>query len=303
VPLRVESDAGEIQPTELNHLTREEQQDNIRLACQLKVRRDMNIHIPESVFSIKKYSGTVISNRNVATFIKELVVEPDNRETIRFEAGQYMQIDIPEYNACFTGFDVADQYLASWERLNFMDLCVASMSRLYVPIPWPTRLMKGCCGSMSALPRRRRGSQDIPSGVGSSYVFNLKPGDRVTFSGPYGDFLAGDTDRKCVSWAVVPAWRPSGLTFLHQLNTITTRRKISFWYGARSWQEMFYFEEFRDLAERFDNFSFQVALSDPKPEDNWQGPTGFIHNCLYEGYSSITMTLPGSNFTSAARRP
>ena len=281
---RVDAGGGDIQPTELSHLTRQEKLDHVRLACQLKVREDMSIHIPEYIFSIKKYNGTVISNKNVSTFIKELVVELDNNQTVDFKAGQYMQIDIPEYNLCFSSFDVADRFMSSWEQFHFLDLCVVAdepIFRAYSLANPPYEKLLRFTVRIATPPPGRDG---IPPGLGSSYVFNLKPGDRIALSGPYGDFLAPESDREMCFVGGGAGMAPMRSHILHQLNTLKTRRRISFWYGARSWQEMFYDDEFRELAERYDNFTYHVALSDPQPEDNWQGLTGFIHQCLYDEY-------------------
>ncbi|MEW6078441.1 MAG: NADH:ubiquinone reductase (Na(+)-transporting) subunit F [Thermodesulfobacteriota bacterium] len=281
---RVDAGGGDVQPTELNHLTRQERLDNIRLACQLKVREDMRIHVPPSIFSIKKYNGTVVSNRNVATFIKELVVELDNGQTVAFQAGQYMQIDIPEFDVCFTSFDVADRFLTAWDRFHLRDFCAGTDEPVYraysLANPPYEKLLRFTVRIATPPP----GTKNIPPGVGSSYVFNLKPGDRVILSGPYGDFLAQDSEREMCFVGGGAGMAPMRSHILHQLNTAHTRRKITFWYGARSWQEVFYDDEFRGLAERFDNFSYHLALSEPQPEDNWQGLTGFIHACLYEAY-------------------
>ncbi len=281
---RVASGGGDIQPTELNHLTRQEKLDNIRLACQLKVREDMSIHIPEYIFSIKKYLGTVVSNKNVSTFIKELVVALDNNETVNFKAGQYMQIDVPEYDVCYTSFDVADRYLSTWEQFNFLDLCVVAdepIFRAYSLANPPYEKQLRFTVRIATPPP---GKDGIPPGLGSSFVFNLKPGDKITLSGPYGDFIAEESDREMCFVGGGAGMAPMRSHILHQLNGLNTNRKISFWYGARSWQEMFYDDEFRELAEKYENFTYHVALSDPQPEDNWQGLTGYIHQCLYEEY-------------------
>jgi Na+-transporting NADH:ubiquinone oxidoreductase subunit F len=280
----VDSGGGDIQPTELNHLTRQEKLDNIRLACQLKVREDMSIHIPEYIFSIKKYIGTVVSNKNVSTFIKELVVALDNNETVDFKAGQYMQIDVPEYDVCYTSFDVADRYLSTWEQFNFLDLCVVAdepIFRAYSLANPPYEKQLRFTVRIATPPP---GKDGIPPGLGSSFVFNLKPGDKITLSGPYGDFIAEESDREMCFVGGGAGMAPMRSHILHQLNGLNTNRKISFWYGARSWQEMFYDDEFRELAEKYENFTYHVALSDPQPEDNWQGLTGYIHLCLYEEY-------------------
>lgn len=282
---RVEEGGGDIQPTELSHLSRQEKKDQIRLACQLKVRQDMRLRLPDYVLSIKKYAATVVSNRNVATFIKELVAELDKGETLDFKAGQYMQIDIPEYELCFDRFDVADRYLAAWEKFNFLDLCAGTdepVFRAYSLANPPYEEQLRFTVRIATPPT---GQPDIPPGVGSSYVFNLKPGDRITLSGPYGDFLVDeDSDREICFVGGGAGMAPMRSQILHQLNGLGTGRRITFWYGARSRQEMFYDEEFRDLAERFYNFSYHVALSEAEPEDNWTGLTGFIHECLYEEY-------------------
>lgn len=281
----VEAGGGDILPTELSHLSRQEQMDHVRLSCQLKVREDMRIRIPESIFAIKKYTATVVSNNNVATFIKELLLRLDGDERIAFEAGQYMQIDIPEYDrVCFAGFDVADRYSAAWEKFDLMGLCVGTdepVFRAYsLANPPYEELLRFTIRIATPPP----GAPDLPPGIGSSYVFNLKPGDRVTLSGPYGDFLVKPTDREMCFVGGGAGMAPMRSHILHQLNTEHTKRTITFWYGARSAQEMFYHEEFSALAEKYDTFSYHVALSDPQPEDNWQGLTGFIHQCLYSHY-------------------
>ncbi len=282
---RVEEGGGDIQPTELSHLSRQEKKDQIRLAYQLKVRQDMRLRLPEYVLSIKKYSATVVSNHNVATFIKELVVELDKGETLDFKAGQYMQIDIPEYELCFNSFDVADRYLAAWEKFNFLDLCVATDEPVFRAYSLANPPYEEKLRFTVRIATPPPGREDLPPGVGSSYVFDLKPGDRITLSGPYGDFLVDEDSRREMCFVGGGAgMAPMRSHILHQLNGLGTSRRITFWYGARSRQEMFYDEEFRDLAERFDNFSYYVALSEPETEDNWTGLTGFIHECLYEEY-------------------
>ncbi|MDY6903871.1 MAG: NADH:ubiquinone reductase (Na(+)-transporting) subunit F [Thermodesulfobacteriota bacterium] len=281
---KVESGGGDILPTELNHLDRQEKLNNIRLACQLKVKDDMAIRIPESIFSIKKYTATVVSNNNVATFIKELVLKLDGNETIDFEAGQYMQIDIPEYDICFEDFDVADRFQATWEKFELNGLCAGTdepVFRAYSLANPPYEEQLRFTVRIATPPQ---GRDDIPPGVGSSYVFDLKPGDNVTLSGPYGDFLVKDSDREMCFVGGGAGMAPMRSHILHQLKSVGTRRKITFWYGARSLQELFYEDEFSALAEEFENFSFYVALSEPLPEDNWEGMTGFIHERLYDRY-------------------
>jgi len=239
----VEEGGGDIMPTELSHLTRKEKLSQVRLACQLKVREDMKIRIPESIFSIKKYTATVISNRNVATFIKELVLEPDSKETIDFKAGQYMQIDIPEYDICFTGMGISDNYAESWKKFGFMQLCVQSEEPVYRAYSLANPPYEKHLRFTIRIATPPPGSADIPAGVGSTYVFSLKPGDRVTISGPYGDFLTKETKREMCFIGGGAGMAPMRSHILHQLNSEKTDRVITFWYGSRSMQEMFYYEE------------------------------------------------------------
>lgn len=276
---------GDILPTELPHLSRSEKKENIRLACQVKVREDMKIQIPAEIFSIRKFNATVKSNQNVATFIKELVLELDSGETLDFKAGAYIQIDIPEYDIEFTKFDVADRFQASWEKFNLWQLKSRSdetVFRAYSLASPPSE--NKCLRFTIRIATPPPGKPDIPPGIGSSYVFGLRPGDRVTLSGPYGDFMAKDTDREMCFVGGGAGMAPMRSHIFHQLNTVKTRRKITFWYGARSGQEVFYEKEFRELEQQNDNFIFHIALSDPQPEDNWEGMTGFIHQCLKDHY-------------------
>ncbi len=275
----------DILPTELTHISRKEQQKNIRLACQLKVKENLAITIPEEIFSIKKYNGTIISNQNVATFIKELVIELDQGEELVFKAGSYIQIDIPEYELKFDEFSIEEAYKPAWDRFNLWGLGSKlddAVFRAYSLANPPSE--KGILKFTIRIATPPPGAAQIPPGVGSSYVFNLKPGDRITLSGPYGDFFVKETDREMCFIGGGAGMAPMRSHILHQLETENTKRKITFWYGARSKQEMFYDEEFTALGEKHDNFLSHTALSDPMPEDNWKGLTGFIHQCLYDDY-------------------
>ena len=281
----VEEGGGDVLPTELAHLSRAEKAGHVRLACQLKVKDNLKIRIPEEIFSIKKYNATVAGNRNVATFIKELVLQLDEGQTIDFEAGAYIQIDIPEYAINFEQFDVADRYRAAWEQFNLWQLRSKSeetINRAYSLANSPAENDRLMFTIRIATPPP--GRPDLPPGVGSSYVFSLKPGDRVTLSGPYGDFFVRDTDREMCFIGGGAGMAPMRSHIFNQLLTVGTSRKVSFWYGARSAQEMFYHEEFSDLEARFGNFTYHVALSDPQPEDNWDGPVGFIHQVAHDIY-------------------
>ncbi|MCD6585047.1 MAG: NADH:ubiquinone reductase (Na(+)-transporting) subunit F [Desulfobacteraceae bacterium] len=276
---------GDILPTELPHLSRMEKKNNIRLACQIKVREDMKIQIPAEIFSIRKFNATVKSNQNVSTFIKELVVELDSGESFEFKAGAYIQIDIPEYELEFARFDVADRFCASWEQFDLWQLKAQSDEPVYRAYSLASPPYENTCLRFTIrIATPPPGMPDIPPGVGSSYVFGLKPGDRMTISGPYGDFFVKDTDREMCFIGGGAGMAPMRSHIFHQLNSAKTKRKITFWYGARSNQEIFYEKDFRELEKNNENFTFNIALSDPQPEDKWEGMTGFIHQCLKDEY-------------------
>ena len=276
---------GEILPTELTHVGRTERLNGVRLACQLKLRENLRIRIPEEIFSIQKYDATVVSNENVATFIKELVLQLDEGQRLDFEAGAYIQIDIPEYEVRFRDFNVAQRYRDVWERFNLWGLQAASDAPVYRAYslanpPHEGSVLKFTIRIATPPPNM----PEAPPGVGSSYVFSLKPGDRVTLSGPYGDFFAKPTEREMCFVGGGAGMAPMRSHILNQLEAAHTQRKITFWYGARSVSEMFYDEEFKRLAAEHPNFSYHVALSEPQPEDHWEGPVGFIHQVLFKQY-------------------
>lgn len=282
---RVEEGGGDILPTELSLVSRKERLDHVRLACQLKVKQDLKIRIPEEIFNIQKFNATVVSNENVATFIKELVLKLDEGEAVDFTAGAYMQIDVPEYQADFSNFEVAEAYRGAWERFDLLSLQAGTdepVNRAYSLANPPSE--KGVLRFTIRIATPPPGQMDLPPGVGSSYVFNLKPGDRVVLSGPYGDFFVKDTEREMCFIGGGAGMAPMRCHIFNQLLDLGTSRKMTFWYGARSRQEMFYDEEFKELQERFPNFSYHVALSEPQPEDDWDGPTGFIHQVAYDLY-------------------
>jgi Na+-transporting NADH:ubiquinone oxidoreductase subunit F len=276
---------GDILPTELPHLSRTEKKQNIRLSCQLKVKNDLSIKIPAEIFSIKKYNATVVSNKNVSTFIKELVLKLDNDETLDFTAGAYIQIDIPEYEVTFTQFDIAERFTAAWDKFNLRKFRAKSEEPVFRAYslanpPYEKNLLRFTIRIATPPPK----SSDIPPGIGSSYVFSLEPEDKITLSGPYGDFFVKDTDNEMCFIGGGAGMAPMRSHIFNQLNTVKTKRKITFWYGARSKQEMFYDAEFKALDKNHKNFSYYVALSDAQPEDKWNGLTGFIHQCLYDHY-------------------
>lgn len=274
-------------PTELAHLTRREKNKNVRLACQMKVKEDLKIRLPEEIFNVQKYNATVVSNENVATFIKELVLKLDPGENLEFTAGAFIQIDIPEYELSFSEFRVRvpERYRPDWDAFNLWGLQAIAeepIFRAYSLANPPSE--KNILRFTVRIATPPPGVSEAPPGVGSSYIFNLKPGERVVLSGPYGDFFVKETDREMCFVGGGAGMAPLRCHILHQLNTLQTKRKMTFWYGARSMQELFFTEEFRDLENKFDNFSFYVALSQPKPEDDWDGMTGYIHQCLHDKY-------------------
>lgn len=283
----VEAGGRGILPTELAHLTRREKKENVRLSCQLKVKENMKIRLPEEIFNVKKYGATVVSNDNVATFIKELVLKLDPGEALEFRAGAYVQIDIPEYGFSFSEFRarVAERFRPDWDAFNLWGL----QSKTEEPIfraysvanpPSEKDILEFTIRIATPPPR----VIEAPPGIGSSYIFNLKPGDRVTLSGPYGDFFTQETEREMCFVGGGAGMAPLRSHIFHQLNTLKTKRKITFWYGARSRLELFFEKEFRDLEKKYENFSFHVALSQPKEEDDWEGMTGYIHQCLHDNY-------------------
>lgn len=284
---KVPEGGGDILSTELPHLSRSEKKQHVRLSCQLKVKNDLSIEIPPEIFSIKKYNATVVSNENISTFIKELVIKLDEGKKLDFIAGAYIQIDIPEYEVAFTEFDITERFSSAWEKFNLRQLHAASdepVFRAYSLANPPSEkyILRFTIRIATPPPK----TSDIPPGVGSSYVFSLEPGDKVVLSGPYGDFFVQDTENEMCFVGGGAGMAPMRSHISHQLNTLKTKRKMTFWYGARSKQEMLYDDEFRSLDKKYKNFSYYVALSESQPEDKWDGMTGFIHQCLYENYLS-----------------
>jgi len=277
---------GEILPTETSAITKREAAHGDRLACQVAVKRDMKIQVPEEVFGVKKWECTVKSNDNVATFIKELVLQLPEGEEIDFRAGGYIQIECPAYELSYKQFDIEEQYREDWDRFNLWDInskVTEPVLRAYSMANYPEEKDIVMLNVRIASPPP--GADDsIPAGQMSSYIFNLKPGDKVTVSGPFGEFFAKETQNEMVFVGGGAGMAPMRSHIYDQLRRISTDRKMSFWYGARSKREMFYTEEFDKLAEDNENFDWHVALSDPMPEDNWDGYTGFIHTVLFENY-------------------
>jgi len=282
---RVMEGGGDILPTEEGHFTKREIRDGWRLSCQVNVKQDMKIEVPEEFFGVKKWECEVIANDNVATFIKELTLKLPEGEDVNFRAGGYVQLEAPPYDINFSDFDIPEEYRGDWERFKFFDLKAKNdetVIRAYSMANYPEE--KGILKFNIRIATPPPGKSDIPPGIMSSFVFNLKPGDKVTVMGPFGEFFAKDTDAEMVFIGGGAGMAPMRSHIFDQLKRLDSKRKISFWYGARSMREAFYSEEYDKLAEENDNFEWHLALSDPQPEDNWNGLTGFIHNVLFEQY-------------------
>lgn len=277
---------GDILATEESHFNKKEVRAGYRLSCQVTVKQDMAIQIPEEIFGVKKWECEVISNNNVATFIKELVLKLPEGEDVNFRAGGYVQLECPKYTIPYKDFDIEEKFRGDWERFNFFDIVAKNndddVVRAYSMANYPEE--KGILKFNIRIATPPPGSKDIPAGIMSSYVFSLKPGDKVTVFGPFGDFFAKDTDAEMVFIGGGAGMAPMRSHIFDQLKRLKSDRKISFWYGARSMREAFYVDEYDKLAEENDNFEWHLALSDPQPEDNWDGPTGFIHQVLYDNY-------------------
>jgi Na+-transporting NADH:ubiquinone oxidoreductase subunit F len=281
---------GSILVTEMDHFTRKEQHNNWRLGCQLKVRGDLKVHVPEEVLGIKKWECEVISNKNVATFIKEFIVKLPEGENLNFKSGGYIQIDVPKYEMSFRDIDVEEKYRDEWNKSNMWDLKIKNSEDTYRAYSMANHPAEGNIVMLNiriATPpwdRSKRAFANVPPGICSSYIFSCKPGDKVTVSGPYGEFFIKDTNREMIYIGGGAGMAPLRSHLFHLFHTVKTSRKVSYWYGARSMREVFYEEEFRDIEKHFPNFKFYLALSEPQPEDNWKGYTGFIHQVLLDNY-------------------
>ncbi len=275
---------GDVLPTEESQLSRGEIKNMTRLACQVKVKNDLKIQIPEEIFNIQKFECTVRSNKNVATFIKELVLELPAGQNLDFQAGGYIQIYIPPYNLTFKEFVVEDEYNPDWDKFNLWDIKGSNDEEIFRAYSMANHPAEGNIVMLNVRIATPPPGTDFPPGISSSYIFNLKPGDKVTVSGPYGEFFIKETQREMVYIGGGAGMAPMRSHLFHLFETLKTGRKVSFFYGARSLREMFYDDHFKKLAEKFPNFNYNVALSDPMSEDNWTGLTGFIHNAAYEAY-------------------
>ena len=284
---QVNEGGGEILPTEKGHINRTEAKDNWRLACQVKIKEDMKVHVPDEIFNIQKWDCTVRSNKNVATFIKELVLELPKGENLNFTAGGYIQIDIPEYHDLnFKNFNIEKEYHEDWDKFKIWDVTANNDEDCFRAYSMANHPAEGNIIMLNvriATPPPALWDQ-VPPGIASSYIFNLKKGDKVTISGPFGEFLAKETDREMVYLGGGAGMAPMRSHLFDLLETKKTKRKITFFYGARSAKEMFYHDDFIKLEKEHPNFKYIVGLSEPMPEDNWEGPTGFIHNIALDSY-------------------
>jgi len=282
---QVKSGGGSMLPTEESHFTKGEAREGWRLSCQVPVKQDMNVEVDEEVFGVKKWECTVESNPNMATFIKELTLRLPEGENVDFRAGGYVQLECPPFEINFSDFDIQPEYRGDWEHFKFFDLKTVNKEtviRAYSMANYPEE--KGVVKFNIRIATPPPGTTGINPGIMSTYVFNMKPGDKVTVYGPFGEFFAKDTDAEMVFIGGGAGMAPMRSHIFDQLKRLKSKRKISFWYGARSLKELFYQDEYDALAEEFDNFEWHVAMSDPQPEDNWEGLTGFIHNVLLENY-------------------
>jgi Na+-transporting NADH:ubiquinone oxidoreductase subunit F len=281
----VKEGGGVVFPTEKSKLTRRQIRDRYRLSCQVPVKGDMALEIPAEVFEARKWVCTVRSNRNVATFIRELVLELPEGEEVDFRSGGYIQIEAPPHIAYYKNFIIENEYKPDWDRHNlwrYVSNVEEPIVRAYSIANYPEE--KGFILLNVRIATPPPTHPDAPPGKMSSYLFSLKPGDPVTISGPYGEFFAQETDNEMVFVGGGAGMAPMRSHIFDQLKRIRTNRKITFWYGARSWRETFYVDHFNDLQKEHPNFEWHIALSDPLPEDHWDGYTGFIHQCLFDMY-------------------
>jgi Na+-transporting NADH:ubiquinone oxidoreductase subunit F len=306
----VEDGGGDVLPTELGHLSRQEKLGHVRLGCQVKVKQDMKIRIPEEIFGIKKWECEVVSNYNVSTFIKEFVVRLPPGETLKFEAGGYIQIDVPPITVDYKTMDIAphpdlghkpDVFKSDWDKFKLWDLKMKNEEPIFRAYSMANHPAEGNIVMLNirvATPPWDRANNkwmDVNPGICSSYIFSRKPGDKVTVSGPYGEFHINPTQREMIYIGGGAGMAPLRAQIFHLFHTEKSNRKVSYWYGGRSKKELFYVEHFRKIEKEFPNFRFFIGLSEPLPEDNWKvmknledreadGYTGFIHQCLFDNY-------------------
>ena len=284
--VKIRSGGGSLLPTETGHINKREAAAGERLSCQVAVKQDMDIEVPEEVFGVKKWECTVLSNDNVATFIKNLVLKLPEDEHVNFRAGGYIQIDCPPHHIQFSDFAIGDKYREDWDKFNLWQYGSKVdnvVTRAYSMANYPEEEGLIMLNVRIATPPPKAG-KDIPPGIMSSYIYSLKAGDKVTISGPFGEFFARETQNEMIFIGGGAGMAPMRSHIFDQLKRLHSQRKISFWYGARSKREMFFDDDFDQLQASNENFHRYVALSDPQEEDNWDGYTGFIHEVLYEEY-------------------
>ena len=287
---QVTAGGGDILPTEQSHINYRESKEDWRLSCQVKVREDMEIVVPDEVFSINKWECEVIGNESVATYIREFTLKLPEGENLNFESGGYIQIEVPPFEADFKDFGVEDEFLEEWTQLGVLDLQAKNtetVARAYSMANHPAEgniVMLNIRIATPPVDREKRAFMDVMPGVASSYVYSRKVGDTVTISGPYGEFFMQETDREMCYIGGGAGMAPLRSHIFHLFHTLATGRKVSYWYGARSKREIFYEDHFRKIEQEFPNFSFHIALSEPLPEDNWDGPVGFIHQVVLDQY-------------------
>jgi len=283
--VRVLEGGGEVLPTEMSHLNKRQVKDHWRLGCQVAVKHNLKLEVPHEFLGVKRWECEVISNDNVATFIKELVLKLPEGEVVNFRAGGFVQLECPPYHVKFKDFDIGAEYRGDWEKFGFFNMESKTdelVVRAYSMANYPEEygILKFNIRIATPPPR----TTGLPPGKMSSWVFSLKPGDKVTVYGPFGEFFAKDTKNEMVFIGGGAGMAPMRSHIFDQLKRLNSDRKITFWYGARSLREAFYVEEYDQLAKEFPNFTWHLALSEPQPEDNWKGYTGFIHNVVYENH-------------------
>jgi Na+-transporting NADH:ubiquinone oxidoreductase subunit F len=284
---------GSILPTETGFFTRKEQNENWRLSCQVKVKENMKIHIHQEVLGVKKWECEVVSNNNVATFIKEFVVKLPEGETLDFKSGGYIQIDVPKIDVDFKDMDVDEKFREEWEKFGIFNLKMKNSEPTFRAYSMANHPAEGNIVMLNiriATPpwdRANNAFKKVNPGICSSFIFSRKPGDKVMISGPYGEFFLKKNDNEMMFIGGGAGMAPMRSHLFHLFHTVKERnKKVTFWYGARSWKEVFYYEQFREIEKNFPNFKFHLALSEPLPEDKWEGPIGFIHQVIYDNYLS-----------------
>ncbi|MDH7590269.1 MULTISPECIES: NADH:ubiquinone reductase (Na(+)-transporting) subunit F [Serratia] len=281
----IKEGGGDILPTELSHINKREAKEGCRLACQVNVKQNLKIELPEEIFGVKKWECEVISNDNKATFIKELKLKIPDGEDVPFRAGGFIQIEAPAHDISYADFDVPQEYRGDWDKFNlfrYRSTVNDTTVRAYSMANYPEE--KGIIMLNVRIATPPPNNPDVPPGIMSSYIWSLKAGDKVTISGPFGEFFAKETNAEMIFIGGGAGMAPMRSHIFDQLKRLNSKRKITFWYGARSLREMFYEDDFNQLQAENENFTWHVALSDPQPEDNWTGYTGFIHNVLLENY-------------------